>query len=125
MLPPGLPVQQVIQASTMDGSQYLSSIENQAQLEEIPIAQDEQNVYEEAYISQYMDAVGAKKEEAQTTVAPIHTVVETPQELAAGLTEQEKEIQPYVTYEGFKHRKEEIRNTTTYLMISTPLRQYT
>uniref|UniRef100_A0A915K8C3 Uncharacterized protein n=1 Tax=Romanomermis culicivorax TaxID=13658 RepID=A0A915K8C3_ROMCU len=43
MPPPGLPVPQVIQASTIDASQYLSSIENQAQLEEIMIAQDEQN----------------------------------------------------------------------------------
>uniref|UniRef100_A0A915HZE2 Uncharacterized protein n=1 Tax=Romanomermis culicivorax TaxID=13658 RepID=A0A915HZE2_ROMCU len=41
MGPPALPTPQVIQASTMDVSQYLSSIENQAQLEEIPIAQDE------------------------------------------------------------------------------------
>uniref|UniRef100_A0A915KWD3 Uncharacterized protein n=1 Tax=Romanomermis culicivorax TaxID=13658 RepID=A0A915KWD3_ROMCU len=83
MLPPqGLPMHQVIQASTMDASQYLSSVENQAQSEEIPIAQDEQNMYGEAFISQYMDAESAKKkEEEQTAVTPIHTVVETPQEL--------------------------------------------
>uniref|UniRef100_A0A915KBU3 Uncharacterized protein n=1 Tax=Romanomermis culicivorax TaxID=13658 RepID=A0A915KBU3_ROMCU len=40
--PPGLPRPQVIQTS-MDASQYLSSVESQAQSEEIPIAQDEQN----------------------------------------------------------------------------------
>uniref|UniRef100_A0A915JQK9 Uncharacterized protein n=1 Tax=Romanomermis culicivorax TaxID=13658 RepID=A0A915JQK9_ROMCU len=92
--PPGLPMPQVIQASTMNASQYLSSKENQAQSEEIPIAQDEQNMFDQAYISQYMDVKGAKeKEEDQTAGTPIHTMVETPQELAARLAEEEKEIQ--------------------------------
>uniref|UniRef100_A0A915JNA3 Uncharacterized protein n=1 Tax=Romanomermis culicivorax TaxID=13658 RepID=A0A915JNA3_ROMCU len=72
--PPGLPMPQVIQTS-MDVSQYLSSIESQAQWEEILIAQDEQNVYDQAYISQYMDVDGAKKkEEEQTAGTPSHTV---------------------------------------------------
>uniref|UniRef100_A0A915JR53 Uncharacterized protein n=1 Tax=Romanomermis culicivorax TaxID=13658 RepID=A0A915JR53_ROMCU len=96
MLPPllCLPIPQVIQASTMDASQYLSSVENQAQLEEIWIAQDEQNMYDKAYISHYMDAQAAKKkEEEQTAGTPIHTAMETPQELAAQLVEEEKEIQ--------------------------------
>uniref|UniRef100_A0A915IFW0 Uncharacterized protein n=1 Tax=Romanomermis culicivorax TaxID=13658 RepID=A0A915IFW0_ROMCU len=92
--PPGLPTPQVIQASTMDASQYLSTVESQAHSEEIPIAQDEQNMYGQAYISQYMDAKGAKKKEQdQTAGTPIHTVVETPQELAAQLAEEDKEIQ--------------------------------
>uniref|UniRef100_A0A915IZ80 Uncharacterized protein n=1 Tax=Romanomermis culicivorax TaxID=13658 RepID=A0A915IZ80_ROMCU len=78
----------------MDASQYLSRVESQAQSEEIPIAWDEQNVYDQAYISQYMDAKGVKnKEEYQTAGTPIHTVVETPQELMARLAEEEKEIQ--------------------------------
>uniref|UniRef100_A0A915JTU4 Uncharacterized protein n=1 Tax=Romanomermis culicivorax TaxID=13658 RepID=A0A915JTU4_ROMCU len=81
-LPLGLPTPQVIQASTMNASQYLSSVESQPQLEEISIAQDEQNVYEEAHISQYMDAESGKKENKdQTAGTPNHTVVETPQEL--------------------------------------------
>uniref|UniRef100_A0A915KNW8 Uncharacterized protein n=1 Tax=Romanomermis culicivorax TaxID=13658 RepID=A0A915KNW8_ROMCU len=78
----------------MDASQYLSSTESQAQSEEIRIAQDEQNVYDQAYISQYMDAEGPKKkDEDQTAWTPIHTVVETPQELGARLAEEDKEIQ--------------------------------
>uniref|UniRef100_A0A915JM90 Uncharacterized protein n=1 Tax=Romanomermis culicivorax TaxID=13658 RepID=A0A915JM90_ROMCU len=96
MLPPplGLPTPQVIQASTMDASQYLSGVESQAQSEEIPIAQDEQNVYDQVYFSQNMDAEGTKKKEKdQTAGTSIHTVVETRQELAAGLAEEEKEIQ--------------------------------
>uniref|UniRef100_A0A915J799 Uncharacterized protein n=1 Tax=Romanomermis culicivorax TaxID=13658 RepID=A0A915J799_ROMCU len=96
MLPllPGLPMGQVIQASTMDASQYLSSVECQAQSDEILIAKDEQNVYDQVYIGQYMDAEGAKKkEEDQTAGTPIHTVVETPQELAAWRAEEDKEFQ--------------------------------
>uniref|UniRef100_A0A915KYF1 Uncharacterized protein n=1 Tax=Romanomermis culicivorax TaxID=13658 RepID=A0A915KYF1_ROMCU len=72
----------------MDGSQYLSSVENQAQLEEILIAHDEQNMYDKAYISQYIDAEGVKKKgEEQTAGTAIYTMVETPQELLAGLAE--------------------------------------
>uniref|UniRef100_A0A915IMH2 Uncharacterized protein n=1 Tax=Romanomermis culicivorax TaxID=13658 RepID=A0A915IMH2_ROMCU len=71
-----------------------TSVESQAQLEEIPIAQDEQNLYDQAYISQYMDAQGAKKkDEEQAAGKPSHTMVETPQELAARLAEEDKEIQ--------------------------------
>uniref|UniRef100_A0A915L9V7 Uncharacterized protein n=1 Tax=Romanomermis culicivorax TaxID=13658 RepID=A0A915L9V7_ROMCU len=78
----------------MDGRQYLSSVENQAQLEDILIAQNEQNVYDNACISEYMDAEGSKKkEDDHTAVAPIHTVVETPQELAHWLAGEEEEIQ--------------------------------
>uniref|UniRef100_A0A915HMA8 Uncharacterized protein n=1 Tax=Romanomermis culicivorax TaxID=13658 RepID=A0A915HMA8_ROMCU len=46
----GLDVEKVKKA------EYLSSIESQAQSDELPIAWDEQNVYDQAYISQYMDA---------------------------------------------------------------------
>uniref|UniRef100_A0A915KVX5 Uncharacterized protein n=1 Tax=Romanomermis culicivorax TaxID=13658 RepID=A0A915KVX5_ROMCU len=68
----------------------MANVESQAQLEEIPIAKDEQNVYEEAHISQYMDVESAKKEEEdQTAGTPIHTMVETPQELAAQLAEED------------------------------------
>uniref|UniRef100_A0A915I3X3 Uncharacterized protein n=1 Tax=Romanomermis culicivorax TaxID=13658 RepID=A0A915I3X3_ROMCU len=91
--PPGLPRPQVIQTS-MHASQYLSSVESQAQSEEIWIAQDEQKVYEQAYISEYMDAEGVeKKEEEQTAGTHSHTVVETPQDLAALLAKEDKEIQ--------------------------------
>uniref|UniRef100_A0A915KGH0 Uncharacterized protein n=1 Tax=Romanomermis culicivorax TaxID=13658 RepID=A0A915KGH0_ROMCU len=66
-----------------------------------------------------MDAEHAKKkEEEQTAGTPIHTVVETPQELAAPLAEEEKEIQVlaltwdtegvlrYYTAEAIKNMKE-------------------
>uniref|UniRef100_A0A915ISE7 Uncharacterized protein n=1 Tax=Romanomermis culicivorax TaxID=13658 RepID=A0A915ISE7_ROMCU len=121
MTPPGLPMPRAIQASTMDASQYLSRVENQAQLEEILITQDEQNVYDKAYISQYMDAKGAKKEEEQTAGTPVHTVVETPQELAAQQAGEENEIQVlaltweaegvprYYTAEAIKNMKKKIK----------------
>uniref|UniRef100_A0A915JMQ1 Uncharacterized protein n=1 Tax=Romanomermis culicivorax TaxID=13658 RepID=A0A915JMQ1_ROMCU len=66
-----------------------------------------------------MDAEGVKKkEEDQTAGTPIHAVVETPQELAARLAEEEKEIQflaltwdaegvpGYYTAEAIKNMKE-------------------
>uniref|UniRef100_A0A915K4U2 Uncharacterized protein n=1 Tax=Romanomermis culicivorax TaxID=13658 RepID=A0A915K4U2_ROMCU len=90
----GLPTPQGIQASTVDASQYLSSIESQAQSKEILIAQDEQNVYDQAYISQCMYAESVKKKEKDHTAGtPIHTVMETPQESAPRLAEEDKEIQ--------------------------------
>uniref|UniRef100_A0A915K9E0 Uncharacterized protein n=1 Tax=Romanomermis culicivorax TaxID=13658 RepID=A0A915K9E0_ROMCU len=43
-----------------------------------------------------MDAEGAKKkEDEQSAAAPIHTAVETAQESAAWLAEEEKEIQVF------------------------------
>uniref|UniRef100_A0A915IB43 Uncharacterized protein n=1 Tax=Romanomermis culicivorax TaxID=13658 RepID=A0A915IB43_ROMCU len=68
-----------------------------------------------------MDAKGAKKkEEDQTAGTPIHTVVETPQELAALLAEEYKEIQvlalTWDTEEG-----ELLKNTKLPLARSTAL----